>query len=82
MDDWRMRLESSQKYSPEDVLMTPIAHKDIGKALQRIERLEAALEIAMREAKYVYFQMPINLMPLIIEHIIEPLTCALEGEDV
>jgi hypothetical protein len=40
---WRSRLENTQNHAPEDLGMTELAYKDVGKAVKRIQELEQQL---------------------------------------
>jgi len=37
---WRSRLENTQNHTPEELGMSDLAHKDVGKAVKRIAELE------------------------------------------
>ena len=43
---WRSRLENTQNHAPEDLGMTELAYKDVGKAVKRIKELEQELRDA------------------------------------
>jgi hypothetical protein len=60
---WRSRLENTQNHAPEDLGMTELAYKDVGKAVKRIQELEQQLgdlcqdehlrlEAALREIRH------------------------------
>jgi hypothetical protein len=46
---WRSRLENTQNHAPEDLGMSELAHKDVGKAVELIKELEQQLEDANKE---------------------------------